>query len=163
MYREINLIMADGSEKTIPFLANGGTAVRFRNVFHKELLASITSIVNAAGPDKLAALMKVSQDAEAQGKTDIALEDLDPETLQAVLSIAGSGEIDAISKLAYIMNKAAEGADMKTLDVEGYLDWLEQFETMEFLTHAMDILGLYMSNRMTTSNPKKEPAQLTEK
>ena len=155
--------MADGSEKTIPFLANGGTAVRFRNVFHKELLASITSIVNAAGPDKLAALMKVSQDAEAQGKTDIALEDLDPETLQAVLSIAGSGEIDAISKLAYIMNKAAEGADMKTLDVEGYLDWLEQFETMEFLTHAMDILGLYMSNRMTTSNPKKEPAQLTEK
>lgn len=163
MYREITLMQADGSEKTIPFLANGGTAVRFRNVFHKELLASITSIVNAAGPDKLAALMKVSQDAEAQGKTDIALEDLDPETLQAVLSIAGSGELDAISKLAYIMNKAAEGADMKTLDVEGYLDWLEQFETMEFLTHAMDILGLYMSNRMTTSNPKKEPAQLTEK
>ena len=163
MYREITLMLADGSEKVFPFAANGGTAVRFRNVFHKELLASITGIVNSAGAGKLAELLKLSQEAEAQGQTDIALDELAPETLQIFLSIAGSGELDAISKLAYIMNKAAEGADMKTLDVEGYLDWLEQFETMEFLTHAMDILGLYMSNRMTTSNPKKEPAQLTEK
>lgn len=162
MFREITLQMADGTEKPVGFLANGGTAVRFRMIFNKELLASITDIVNATGADKLASLIKLSQEAAAAGEDEIVLDQLDPETLQIFLSIAGSGELDTISKLAFIMNKAAEGADMKMLDVEGYLDWLEQFETMEFLTHAMDILGLYMSNRMTASTPKKEVAQLIE-
>lgn len=163
MYKEITLQMANGDEKAIPFVANGGTAVRFRMIFKKELLGAITDILNATGSNGLAALIKLSKEREAAGVDEVGLEELDPETLQAIIAIAGSGELDSISKLAFIMNKAAEGADMKTLDVEGYLDWLEQFETMEFLTHAMDILELYMSNKTTTSTPKKEAAQLIEK
>ena len=156
MFREITLTMADGSEKSLPFLANGGTAVRFRMIFKKELLESITGIVKAVGPEQLSALMKTTQAAHEEGVDEISLEDIDPETLTAILSIAGSGEMDTISKLAFIMNKAAEGADMKALDVESYLDWLEQFETMEFLTHAMDFISLYMSNKATTSTMKKK-------
>lgn len=156
MYREITLTMADGSEKALPFLANGGTAVRFRMIFKKELLESITGIVKAVGPEQLSALMKTTQAAHDEGVDEISLEDIDPETLTAILSIAGSGEMDTISKLAFIMNRAAEGADMKALDVENYLDWLEQFETMEFLTHAMDFISLYMSNKATTSTMKKK-------
>lgn len=156
MFREITLTMADGSEKALPFLANGGTAVRFRMIFKKELLESITGIVKAVGPEQLSALMKTTQAAHDEGVDEISLEDIDPETLTAILSIAGSGEMDTISKLAFIMNRAAEGADMKALDVENYLDWLEQFETMEFLTHAMDFISLYMSNKATTSTMKKK-------
>ena len=52
---------------------------------------------------------------------------------------------------------------MKSLDVDGYLDWLEQFETMEIIVHAMDIIMLYMNNRATTSKPKKKEDQLIEK
>ena len=144
--------MADGSKRAVTFLANGGTAVRFRNIFHKELLGSITSIVTSVGTDRLAELLRASQNA---GGDDIALNKLSPEALQTVIAIAGSGELETVSKLAYVMNRAAEGADMNALDVEGYLDWLEKFESMEFLTHAMDIIGIYMSNRMTTSSPKK--------
>lgn len=162
MYREITMQMSDGSEAAIPFNANGATAIRFRSVFGKELLGSIKDIVNAAGADKLLALMKLTGEAEAAGAEDISLEDLDPETLQTFISIAGSGEMSTISELAYIMNRSAVGADMRSLDVEGYLDWLEEFESMEFLTRAMDIIGLYMGNRMTTSSPKKGAAQLTE-
>ena len=156
MFREITLTMADGSEKALPFLANGGTAVRFRMIFKKELLESITGIVKAVGPEQLSALMKTTQAAHDEGVDEISLEDIDPETLTAILLIAGSGEMDTISKLAFIMNRAAEGADMKALDVENYLDWLEQFETMEFLTHAMDFISLYMSNKATTSTMKKK-------
>ena len=162
MRKEITLQLADGTEKAIPFLANGGTAVRFRNVFQKELLASISGIANTVGSEGLSALIKMAEDSDGQGDMDIALDDLDGDTLQIFLRIAGSGELDTVSKLAYIMNRAAEGADMRTLDVEGYLDWLEQFETLEFLTHALDIIGIYMSNRVTTASPKKDTAQLTE-
>lgn len=73
----------------------------------------------------------------------------------AAIAIVGSGEMNTVSQLAYIMNSSAEGKDMKTLGIDGYLDWLEQFETMEFIVHAMDIIMLYMNNRATTSTPKK--------
>lgn len=163
MQREITMTMADGSEKTFAFNANGGTAIRFRMVFKKELLDSITSIVKAAGTDKLSMLLKAAANAEATGIDEISLEEIDPELLQVFFAIAGSGELNTISQLAYIMNKSAEGADMRALDVEGYLDWLEQFETMEFLTHAMDFLMLYMNNKTTTSKQKKSLDQLTGK
>jgi hypothetical protein len=157
------MTMADGSEKTLAFNANGGTAIRFRMVFKKELLDSITSIAKAAGTDKLSMLLKAAANAEATGIDEISLEEIDPELLQVFFAIAGSGELSTISQLAYIMNKSAEGADMRALDVEGYLDWLEQFETMEFLTHAMDFLMLYMNNKTTTSKQKKSLDQLTGK
>lgn len=162
MFRQIKLQLADGTEKEFPFLACGTTSLRFRMIFQKELLGSITGIINSIGTDQLTELLKIEQKAAEEGKKELTLDDIDPDTLQVLLSIAGSGELDTISKMAFIMNRQAEQANMAELNLESYLDWLEQFESMEFLTHAMDFIGLYMSNRTTTSMQKKEAAQPIE-
>ena len=162
MRREIMLQMADGQEKSVPFVANGATSLRFRMVFGKELMDSISNIINKVGLEKLTGMMQSAEAARAAGDTEIALSDMSPEMIGAAIAIVGSGEMNTVSQLAYIMNSSAEGKDMKTLDIDGYLDWLEQFETMEFLTHAMDIIMLYMNNRATTSKPKKKEDQLIE-
>ena len=70
MYREITLATADGQIKEFPFLANATTAIRFRQVFQKELLGSITAIVTSAGADQLARLLATAQAAEAAGITE---------------------------------------------------------------------------------------------
>ena len=163
MHRDIVLQMADGTEKNVSFVANGATALRFRMVFGRELIASITNIFNAIGADKLSGLMKTVNTLQAEGREEMGLEDLSPEQLGALFAIVGSGEMNTISQLAYIMNAAAEHKDMRALDVESYLDWLEQFETMEFLTHAMDFILLYMNNRATTSVAKKNEDRLIER
>jgi hypothetical protein len=155
--------MADVEEKSVPFVANGATSLRFRMVFGKELMDSISNIINKVGIDKLAGMMKAAESAQAAGDGEIALSDMNPEMIGAAIAIVGSGEMNTVSQLAYIMNSSAEGKDMKTLDIDGYLDWLEQFETMEFIVHAMDIIMLYMNNRATTSKPKKKEDQLIGK
>lgn len=163
MRREIVLQMADGEEKSVPFIANGATSLRFRMVFGKELMNSISSIINKVGIEKLAGMMKSAEAAQDAGADEIALSDMSPDMIGAAIAIVGSGEMNTVSQLAYIMNSSAEGKDMKTLDIDGYLDWLEQFETMEFIVHAMDIIMLYMNNRATTSKPKKKEDLLIEK
>lgn len=40
MYKEIKLLTTDG-EKSFPMLANGATAIRYRQVFHTDLMAGI--------------------------------------------------------------------------------------------------------------------------
>lgn len=162
MYKEITLKTSDGGLETFPFRASGTTSIRFKMVFKKELMGCITDLVNAAGVDALGSLMQATQAATAEGKKEVGVEELDKQSLSAILKIAGSGEMDSISKMAYIMNKAACGADMTTLSPEDYFNWMDQFESMEFLTHAMDFIGLYMGNRETTAVPKKDTAQLTE-
>lgn len=163
MRREIVLQMADGEEKSIPFVANGATSLRFRMVFGKELMDSISNIINKVGIEKLAVMMKGAEAAQAAGDGEIEISDMSPDMIGAAIAIVGSGEMNTVSQLAYIMNSSAEGKGMKSLDVDGYMDWLEQFETMEFIVHSMDIIMLYMNNRATTSKPKKKEDQLIEK
>ncbi len=163
MFRKITLATAEGELKEFSFLANATTAIRFRQVFQKELLGAITSIVSSAGSDQLAKLLVSAQAAEAAGKTEIDLNEMDPELVGVLIKIAGSGELEAVSQMAYIMHEQADKADMSKISLSSYIEWLEQFDTMEFLTHAMDFISLYMSQRGSTSTPKKEPAQLIEK
>lgn len=163
MYRTINMQMADGSTRDVPFKSCGTTAIRFKMLFGKELLGSITSIIDAAGPEGIKLLLGETAKAAVQGKDSIDPNEMDPDTLQAVIQIAGSGEMDSISKLAYVMNMAAVGSNMNELSMEKYLDWLDQFESMEFLTKSMEILDVYMSNRSTSVEPKKDIAQLTDR
>lgn len=162
MFKTITLMLADGGSRAIDFRASGTTSIRFRQVFHTELLRSITALIDAAGEGPLSALMRASQTAQAAGLEELTPESLDPESLKAVFAIAGSGEMESIGKMAYIMNKSAERVDASTLNVENYYEWVDQFESMEFITHAMDFIGLYLGNRETTSEPKKDTAQLTE-
>ncbi len=58
-------------------------------------------------------------------------------------------------KLAYIMNSQAEGKDMKTLNYDSFLLWLDLLESSEILTHMEDIVGLYLGSKLTNSIPKK--------
>ena len=59
-------------------------------------------------------------------------------------------------KLAFIMNAQAEGKDMKTLNFESFMIWADQFEAMELITHAPEIVELYLGSKITTSVPKKD-------
>ena len=163
MYRTITMQLADGSTRNVPFKSCGTTAIRFKMLFGKELLGSITSIINAAGTKGIEQILKATQKAEHEGKETISTDDMDQETLQTIIKIGSSGELDTISKMAYIMNMAATGANMNELSIEKYLDWLDQFESMEFLTKSMEFIDIYMSNRDTSVEPKKDHAQLTDR
>ena len=158
MYKTFTLELANGEDQGFPFLACGTTSIRYKMTFGAELFAEITSIVGSLDAAALAKITAASQTAAANGQTEVALEDLDPDTLKAFLAIAGSGKLDTVSKMAYIMNRQAEKAEMNKLNFETYLDWLEQFETLTFLTHALDFISLYMDNREGTSALKKSPA-----
>ena len=163
MYRTLTMMMADETTREIPFKSCATTGVRFKMIFKKELLGSITSIMYSAGPEGMQRIIEATQKAETEGKETISLDEMDPETLQAIIKIGSSGELDTISKMAYIMNMAATGEDMNALSFEKYMDWLDQFDSMEFLTKSMEIIDIYMTNRETSVEPKKDTAQLTGK
>lgn len=59
-------------------------------------------------------------------------------------------------KLAFIMNAQAEGLNMNTLNFDSFLEWADQFAGMELLTHAPEIIELYLGSKITTSVPKKD-------
>lgn len=46
MFTTINMKMADGSEKEFGFLANGMTQYRFRQLTGKDLMKSVTQLIN---------------------------------------------------------------------------------------------------------------------
>ena len=163
MYKEIPFETADGGSKNFPLLASATTSLRYKMLFGAELLGEITAIVAALGSEALQKIFGASQEAAAAGQEEVDLASLDPDTLRAFTTIAASGKLDTLSKMAYVMNQQAEGADMKKLSIEGYLDWLDQFETMTFLSHSIDILDTYMANRQGTSKLKKDPAPSIEK
>lgn len=63
----------------------------------------------------------------------------------------------SISELAYIMAMSAdESVDMNKLNVEKYVEWLEQFEAFDITMASEDIIDVYMGNTKTTSEIKKK-------
>ena len=67
---------------------------------------------------------------------------------------------DSIPELAFIMAmaaKAKEGkADMNLLNMDSYVDWLEQFEPLDLPMASEEIIDLYTGNSVTDSEPKKK-------
>ena len=59
-------------------------------------------------------------------------------------------------KLAFIMNAQAEGLNMNTLNFDSFLEWADQFAGMELLSHAPEIIELYLGSKITKSVPKKD-------
>ena len=104
MHRDIVLQMADGTEKAVSFVANGATALRFRLVFGRELIASITNIFNAIGTENVSGLMKTMNSLQAEGKEEMGLEDLSPEQLGALFAIVGSGGLVALTVIVLIVD-----------------------------------------------------------
>ncbi|MBQ9389830.1 MAG: hypothetical protein IJU07_06620 [Synergistaceae bacterium] len=67
-----------------------------------------------------------------------------------------AGDFTIVNNLAFIMNAQAEGKDTKKLNFELLLEWCDQFSAMELMTHAPEIINLYLGNKETHSTPKKE-------
>lgn len=63
--------------------------------------------------------------------------------------------VEMASELAFIMAKAADKADMNTLNLDDYYEWLEQFETFDIVTASEEIFGVYVGQEVTTSTAKK--------
>ena len=72
----------------------------------------------------------------------------------------GEGVSTSISELAYIMAKAAESQNdkkpMAILNIEDYIEWLEQFEALDITMAAEEIVSLYMGNEEQLSEAKKK-------
>lgn len=111
MYREITI-----GKESIPMKANAATPVRYRHVFHQDVLTELAAV--------------------KENNYGLA--------------------IDTISKLAFIMAKAADGTDMTKLNEDIYIDWLEQFETFDITSAIDDIVDLYLGNTAGMSEVKKK-------
>ena len=137
MISTLTLTMNDETSKAFNFLATGTTATRFRMIFGRDLMMSITPMTKLA----------------------------DVENNDEVFQIAAEcGLIDVVQQLGYVMNKQAEKADMNTeATIEDYLEWLDQFDSFTLLNHSLEIISVYLSNRSTTSTQKKRPARQSGK
>lgn len=62
-------------------------------------------------------------------------------------------------ELAFVMAKQAEGlspAELMTLNRDMYYEWLMQFEPLDLTMAGAEIVNLYISTSMPTSEPKKK-------
>lgn len=83
----------------------------------------------------------------------------DPMRGLSELQKGGNAEGDAtnlIMKLGYIMAMTAERKDFAKLSEEDYIEWLEQFELMDFIAAANDIIAVYLGNKEMLSSSKKK-------
>lgn len=76
MYKVVNLLTTEG-EKEFPMLANGATAIRFRQVFHQDLMAGIAKFsklnedpdsVDFDLPAKMAYIMNAAAESQDMNK-----------------------------------------------------------------------------------------------
>ena len=65
------------------------------------------------------------------------------------------GFSETISQLAYTMAKQAEGVKFNGMSFDKYIDWLADFEPLDFETASADILGLYTNSGRTLTRAKK--------
>ena len=75
------------------------------------------------------------------------------------LSVVGENyglAIDTVQRLAFVMAKCADNADMTKLNEEMYADWLDQFETFDIMDSIDAIIDLYLGNTETMSEAKKK-------
>lgn len=65
------------------------------------------------------------------------------------------GLADTITKLAFIMNKQAEKADMNALSEDGFYSWLENYAPLDIVLAGEEIISFYMSSTQGTVEAKK--------
>lgn len=68
-------------------------------------------------------------------------------------------DTDLFQKMGYIMAKQDETdklSDLMKLTETGFYEWLGQFDAMEVIYATDQISNIYMAQKATTSDPKKE-------
>lgn len=118
----------------VPMVANAATEYRYRGIF---------------GSDVLTTFFKVYKDLGE----NLDISNADPELISQVIDIAG--------RLGFVMAKAAEGADMGRLSIDDFMEWLEQFESTDILTAAVDVFHFWLNQRKQTVQAKNGKAQRT--
>lgn len=63
---------------------------------------------------------------------------------------------DVVTKLAFIMNRQAEGADMNKISMDDFYSWLEDYEPMDFIMVSQDVIEAYMQSAMPSIEAKKK-------
>jgi len=76
------------------------------------------------------------------------------------LQLAGdeSGLVEFVQRMGFVMAKFAElknRAEMKKLNEDAFLDWLDQFERTDYLAALPDIRMTYEGQKIPTSTEKK--------
>lgn len=61
-------------------------------------------------------------------------------------------------KLGFIMKCQAEKADFSLVNYDQFIEWLEQFNALDFTGAALPIIKLFQANEKTLSTPKKKAA-----
>lgn len=101
----------------------------------------------------------------ATGATPYRYKSVFREDLMRLLMESGKdgaeGDTSFIAKLAYIMAKQAEGADMARLNEDTFLAWLDQFEPLSVPLAGEEIMDLYAGSSAQTSAEKKKDAPPT--
>ena len=64
-------------------------------------------------------------------------------------------DTDMLKQLAYIMSAQAEGADFRALTFETFVEWMSQFEEMDFLEKVGEIINLWMKSSATSVKNRK--------
>lgn len=70
---------------------------------------------------------------------------------------------DAAGKLAYVMSLQAAKSDFRKVNLESFMAWLEQFDPLDMVMAAGDIMGFYNQQMTAGSDPKKKGSELTAK
>lgn len=63
---------------------------------------------------------------------------------------------EVVTQMAFIMNRQAEGTDMNHLSMDDFFAWLEDYEAMDFVTKAEEIIGTYVASTQTSVSAKKK-------
>lgn len=64
-----------------------------------------------------------------------------------------------IAKLAFVMNQAAEKADMNRLNEDMFFAWLERFESLDLSKAGKEIMGCYIGQIASKSKAKNQASQ----
>ena len=114
MFKEVKI-----GNITVPMLANGATPLRYKMIFHKDLISEF-------------------QDATENAEK----------------------AMESLPELAFIMAMTAKSKDGKQdlskLNLNLYMEWLEQFDPMDLPMASEQIVNLYLGNTVTSSEPKKK-------
>lgn len=84
------------------------------------------------------------------------------DSLKALTEKDDSEKKEAMKRLAFVMAKFAElrnRKEMVKLNEGDYLDWLDGFDNADFNNALTDVVDVYMGNKGTTSQEKKDNAQ----
>lgn len=94
----------------------------------------------------------------SNGLTPIFYKQLFGTDLLQQLTQNGEFEIagDKVPELAYVMAMQGKKADMTKLSIEGYYEWLADFEPLDIVVHGSEIAKVYLSNSLPSVDPKKK-------